>query len=198
MDHVIKIESIEIVRFDSLTGQLVGLMDSACVRVANRETLEVRLNVEHPDSVGFADAACSDFSKDLSRNELAKTLNVQQGAPILWHYDGGSGSYTALTSGHDFPSHPSMSSDGTKLAVILNFETLVVIDFAAENVWEVCLPGEAGINICDREIGFPSWSPDGKRILVSLSPCTDRPSSDHNATEFHIWEVDWEKAGVLR
>ncbi len=199
VDHVIKIESIMIVTWDSLSQQLVGLMDSACIQVDNRETVEVRLNVDHPDSVGLADAGCSDYRREFPENELAKNLHVQQGEPILWHYDGESGNYTALVGGHDiYPSYPSISPDGTKLAMIVNFELLGVIDVVTGEAWEIRLPGESGINICLREIAFPTWSPDGERIVVSLSPCTDRPSTDHNATEYNVWEVDWEKARLPR
>jgi hypothetical protein len=52
------------------------------------------------------------------------------------------------------------------------------------------LPGALGVNICFREVAFPSWSSDGSRIVVSLSPCTDDPSTDHNATEYDAWEVE--------
>lgn len=199
VDHVLKIESILIVTYDSTEGRLVGLMDSACVQVASGDTAKVFLNVDHVDSVGMSDSTCSDFSKGFSAGGRAKNMHVQQGEPILWHYDGETGNYAALVSGHGlYPSYPSISPDGRYLALIINFETLGVIDVTSGDAWEIRLPGEAGINVCLREIAFPTWSPDGKRILVSLSPCTDRPSSDNNATEFNVWEVDWERARVPR
>jgi len=203
VDHVIKIESIHIIDTVLAGGEIIGLMDSACVKLDPQERLYLRLNVDHVDSVGQSDSACTGFAKaPPSDPPREKSLHVQQHLSILWHYDGASGSYTALSDlsdGHSAsPSFPAISPDGTRLAVVVDFEILAVLDVITGEVWEIRIPAEAGINICTREIAYPAWSPDGSRILVSLSHCNDRPSSDHNATEYLMWEVDVESAAVPR
>ncbi len=114
--------------------------------------------------------------------------------PVLWYFDGVEGAYASLTDGTFLPSHPTISHDGTKLAVVADFTALFVLDFLTDTAYRVPLPGEIGVNECVREIISPKWSPDDSKIAISLTPCTDRPSSDGNAPEYQVWEVDYEKA----
>lgn len=117
--------------------------------------------------------------------------------PVLWFFNSGEGAYAPLSDGNGLPSHPTISHDGMKLAVVFDFTTLFVVDFFDSTLYRIPLPGEVGVNECIREIIAPTWSPDDLKIAISLTPCTDRPSTDGNAPEYHVWEVDFEDAKEL-
>ena len=76
------------------------------------------------------------------------------------------------------------------MVYVVDFNSLKIVSLVDEQEWWIPLPGATGVNVCFREVAFPSWSEDGTKILVSLTPCLDQPSTDHNASEYNIWEVD--------
>ncbi|MDH4074165.1 MAG: hypothetical protein OEV41_13765 [Gammaproteobacteria bacterium] len=89
----------------------------------------------------------------------------------IWMVDADGGWPLLLFSKPGFEGHPSWTPDGTKLALVSDW-------FAYDFVWDVFLidPDGAGFapltdgNIFDHmDYLWPSWSPDGARLGVTLS-----------------------------
>lgn len=115
---------------------------------------------------------------------------AQHDLPVLWRYDSEDGSYVPISEPGEYPSHPAVDPTGEYVAYIVDFRRLKVVSAVTGLTRWVPLPGATGINICFREAMHPCWSSDGGRLLLSLSPCIDQPSSDGSATEFDGWEVE--------
>ncbi|MFH1277400.1 MAG: hypothetical protein ABIK65_03365 [Candidatus Eisenbacteria bacterium] len=166
--------------------------DSVWAEVAELETLLVRLDAscgsgKRPDagSVRVRPERRAGKTSDLFQDERTQSL---------WSYDAGSGAYAPISQRHEFPSYPAIDPFGEYIAYVVDFNSLKLIARDGEGDWTVethiPLPGATGVNICYREVAFPAWSSDGTKILVSLSPCIDKPSSDNNGTEYDAWMVD--------
>ncbi|MBN1825295.1 MAG: PD40 domain-containing protein [Candidatus Eisenbacteria bacterium] len=124
-------------------------------------------------------------------NSSGKTA---QWIKTLWRYDTSTGAYRTISQEGETPTHPAVDPTGQYLAYVVDGNSLKIVSTTEENQeWWIPLPGATGINICYREVAHPSWSADGSHIVVSMSPCTDQPSSDHNAGQFEIWEVRVDK-----
>lgn len=183
--HLVQIVSIE--ARDSLG---VLLRDSAWVSVAELETATVVLNVtgQTGKRTVHSDAPGSSHTRLVSGKNLIAESTQQERIGVLWLYDGDTGSYFQVSEESEYASFPALDPTGEYLAYIVDFNTIKIASAAGE--WWIPLPGATGINICFREVAYPTWSADGSHLILSLSPCIDKPSSDHNAAEFECWEVD--------
>jgi hypothetical protein len=181
--HEVKIVSIE-----ATDGSGNYLRDSIWVSVAERQDTTIVLDVSGHTGKRPGDG----FRTVRIRPERAPAAaqEIQQdGTHVLWGYDSRDGSYARVSAAGEYPTHPSIDPTGSYLAYVVDFDRLKIVgpDGTSRSIR---LPGAPGVNICFREAAFPSWSSDGSRIVVSVSPCTDQPSSDHNSTEYDVWEVE--------
>jgi hypothetical protein len=181
--HELKLVSIE--ARDS-EGNL--LRDSLWVSVGESEIKPVTLDVS--GRTGKARGAGGATSIRPLRAVRKGAESAQHDHPVLWKYDSEDGSYVPVSEPGEYPSHPAVDPTGEYLAYIVDFRRLKVVSTTSGLSRWVSLPGATGINICFREAMHPCWSSDGARLLLSLSPCIDQPSSDGSATEFDGWEVE--------
>lgn len=162
--------------------------DSVWAEVAELETLELVLDVSCTQGKGAGEGTSVRVRPEGAAGKRSD-LYQDERPQTLWFYDGARGSYTAISRPHEFPSYPAIDPFGEYMAYVVDFNVLKLV--SPDGIErEIPLPGATGVNICFREVAFPSWSSDGTKILVSLSPCIDQPSSDHNAMEFDAWVVD--------
>lgn len=181
--HEVKITSIE--AQDSVGNYL---RDSVWATVAERETLEIVLDVT--GVAGKAPSADVGSSKlRPSRAPEAPTKLLQGDDQVLWMYDSRDDSYRRVSLEGEFPAYPAVDPTGGHLVYVVDFNSLKVVSLDGSARW-IPLPGATGVNICFREAAYPSWSSDGTRLILSLTPCTDQPSSDYNAPEYGAWELE--------
>ena len=182
--HEVKIVSITM--RDSV-GEF--LRDSVWATVAEFETLEVVLDVSGQKKRSYENGSSMRVRPERLAGKNQDLFQVDRDQ-VLWRYNGEEGSYSAVSDDREYPTFPAVDPTGELMVYVVDFNSLKIVSLVDEQEWWIPLPGATGVNVCFREVAFPSWSEDGTKILVSLTPCLDQPSTDHNASEYNIWEVD--------
>ena len=183
--HEVKIVSIA--ARDSM-GNL--LRDSVWVSVAAKETLEVVLDVSGQSEKGKGAGSGSYAMRPARKGARSASYVPQQWEAALWLYNGQTGDYSVFSDEGEFPSSPAVDPTGDFLVYVVDFTRLKLVSLVDYQVRWLPLPGATGVNVCYRQAAYPSWSDDGESLIISLTPCLDRPSTDNNAQEFGIWEID--------
>ncbi len=83
-------------------------------------------------------------------------------SPGIYHVDAAFGGMTRVDKGLNVPEVPVVSPNGTRIAFLLN-----------SRVWTMNADGSGAAQLTspDRDETYPTWSPDGKWVMVSTGNC---------------------------
>jgi hypothetical protein len=183
------LHEVKIVAIEARDDEGNFLRDSLWATIAERETLTIDLDVTGEEP-GKRTLAAGTTSLRPRRAEASPSKLLHGEGQVLWQFDSRDGSYRAISAEGETPAYPAVDPTGAYLAYVVDFAGLKIVNLSDGTFKWISLPGATGVNICYREAAYPSWSSDGSRIVLSLTPCTDQPSSDSNSPEHDAWEVD--------